>query len=109
MHKTLQIGVRNALCVAILSTFVGCAEQQTVSHPQAVTLQQTLPQAGPEATDAKGILQRMANYLAKTQTFSVNLSDSYDTVQTSGEKIEFAATRKVIVSRPNGLRVEREE
>jgi hypothetical protein len=109
MHKTLQIGVRNALCVAILSTLAGCAEQQTMSHPQAGIPQHNLPQAGPEATDAKGILLRMANYLAKAQSFSVKLNDSYDTVQTSGEKIEFAATRKVIVSRPNGLRVERED
>lgn len=108
MHKTLQPGIRNALCVAILSTLAGCAEQQTVSHPQAAISQQTLPQAGPEATDAKGILQRMANYLAKTPAFAVNLNDSYDTLQASGEKIEFSATRKVVVSRPNGLRVERE-
>jgi hypothetical protein len=108
MHKTLPLGIRNALCVAILSTLAGCAEQQTVSHPQAAISQQTLPQAGPEATDAKGILQRMADYLAKTPAFAVNLNDSYDTVQASGEKIEFSATRKIVVSRPNGLRVERE-
>ncbi|WP_026603408.1 DUF2092 domain-containing protein [Methylomonas sp. 11b] len=108
MYKTLQPGIRNALCVAILSILAGCAEQQTVSHPQAAISQQSLPQAGPEAIDAKGILQRMANYLAKTPAFAVNLNDSYDTVQASGEKIEFSATRKVVVSRPNGLRVERE-
>ncbi|MDT4290355.1 DUF2092 domain-containing protein [Methylomonas sp. MO1] len=108
MYKTLQPGIRNALCVAILSILAGCAEQQTVSHPQAAISHQSLPQAGPEATDAKGILQRMANYLAKTPAFAVNLNDSYDTVQASGEKIEFSATRQVVVSRPNGLRVERE-
>jgi len=109
MYKTLQTEVRNALCVAILLTFVGCADQQTVSQPQAAAFQQTLPQAGPEPADAKGILLRMANYLAKAQAFTVNLRDSYDAVQASGEKIEFAATRKLTVSRPNDLRVEREE
>lgn len=109
MRNTLQLGIRNALCAAILSILAGCAEQQTVSHPQAAISQQTLQEAGPEATDAKGILQRMANYLAKAPAFAVNLNDSYDTVQASGEKIEFSATRKVVVSRPNGLRVERED
>lgn len=109
MHKSLQLGISNALCVAILSTLAGCAEQQTVSHPPSWASQESTVQAGPEPMDAKGILLRMANYLAKTPTFAVNLSDTYDTVQPSGEKIEFAATRKVVVSRPNGLRVEREE
>ncbi|MDD1621446.1 MAG: DUF2092 domain-containing protein [Methylococcaceae bacterium] len=108
MYKTLQPGIRNALCVAILSTFVGCAEQQTVNHPSSWASQEPTVQAGPEPTDANGILSRMANYLAKTPVFAVNLNDSYDTVQASGEKIEFSATRKVVVSRPNGLRVERE-
>lgn len=108
MNKTLQTAMRTVLSASILTGLVGCAEQQTVDHPQSWASQQTLPQAGPEATDAKGILQRMANYLAKTQAFAVNLTDSYDTVQASGEKIEFSATRKVLVNRPNGLRVERE-
>lgn len=110
MNKTLQTAaIRTVLSASILTALVGCAEQQTVDHPQSWASRQTLPQAGPEATDAKGILLRMANYLAKTQAFAVNLSDSYDTVQATGEKIEFSATRKVVVSRPNGLRVEREE
>jgi hypothetical protein len=108
MYKTLQLGIRNALCVAILSTLMGCAEQQTVNQSSSWTSQEPTVQAGPEPTDAKGILLRMANYLAKTPAFAVNLNDSYDTVQASGEKIEFSATRKVVVSRPNSLRVERE-
>lgn len=109
MNKTLQTAIRIVLSASILTALAGCAEQQTVEHPQSRVSRQTLPQAGPEATDANGILLRMANYLAKTQAFAVNLSDSYDTVQATGEKIEFAATRKVVVSRPNGLRIEREE
>lgn len=109
MNTSLQTAIRCALCVTVLSTIVGCAEQQTLSQPQTLAAAEPVAQAGPEPSDAKGILLRMANYLAKTPTFAVNLSDSYDTVQASGEKIEFAANRKVIVSRPNGLRVEREE
>lgn len=109
MNKTLQTAIGSVLSASILTALVGCAEQQTVTHPQTSTAQEVGVQAGPEPTDAKGILLRMANYIAKAPNFTVNLSDSYDTVQASGEKIEFSATRKVIVSRPNGLRVEREE
>ncbi|MGZ4957839.1 MAG: DUF2092 domain-containing protein [Methylomonas sp.] len=97
--------------MAVLATTIGCAEHQTVSQPQSRTLQPQEPaqQAGPEPTEAKDILLRMANFLAKTPKFTVNISDSYDTVQTSGQKIEFADIRRVIVSRPDGLRVEHEE
>lgn len=109
MNTSLQTAIRCALCVTALSTILGCAEQQTLSEPQTLAATEPVAQTGPEPGDAKGILLRMANYLAKTPTFSVNLSDSYDTVQASGEKIEFTASRKVIVSRPNGLRVEHEE
>lgn len=108
MQKILHLGIRNALCVAILATLAGCAEQPTLKNPSDWAAQESTVQAGPEPTDAKGILLRMANYLAKTPAFTVNLADSYDVVQASGEKIEFSAVRKVALSRPNGLRVERE-
>ncbi|QPK63556.1 DUF2092 domain-containing protein [Methylomonas sp. LL1] len=109
MNKTLYFGIRNTLCVAVLATMMGCAEHQPAIQPQTFASQEMLPQAGVEPSDAKGILQRMANYLVKIPKFTVDLSDSYDTVQASGQKLEFAAIRKVIVNRPNGLRVEHEE
>jgi hypothetical protein len=109
MNKTLPTAIYAVLSASILTALAGCADQQSFTQPQSWAAQETGIQATtPEPTDANGILQRMANYLAKTQAFSVNLSDSYDTVQASGEKIEFSSTRKVLVSRPNGLRVEHE-
>jgi hypothetical protein len=62
-----------------------------------------------QAANAEAILKRMAEFLAKTQQFSVNLNDNFDVVQESGQKIEFGETRKITISRPNGLRVELEE
>jgi hypothetical protein len=109
MNKTLQTGIRSVLYVAILTTVVGCAEHQTAMQPQTSVADEIQPQTAPEPNDAKGILLRMAHYLAQAPKFSVNISDTYDTVQASGQKIEFAATRKVTLSRPNGLRVEHEE
>lgn len=109
MNKTLPTAIYAVLSASILTALAGCADQQSFTQPQSWAAQETGIQATtPEPTDANGILQRMANYLAKTQAFSVNLSDSYDTVQASGEKIEFSSNRKVLVSRPNGLRVEHE-
>ena len=56
--------------------------------------------------DAKAVLMRMANYLAKLPSFSVDVRDSYDTVQSTGQKIEYAGTRTITVVRPDRLRLE---
>lgn len=107
MTKTQQTGIRSAFCVAILAALTGCAEHQAVTSPQPLVL---APQAaGPEPTEAKAIMLRMANYLAQAPKFTVNMSDNYDTLQATGQKIEFGEKRKIVVSRPNGLRVEIEE
>ena len=59
--------------------------------------------------EAKAILMRMAEFMAKTRSFSVDVRDSYDVYQRSGQKIEFGETRKITVVRPDHLRVEIEE
>ena len=58
---------------------------------------------------AKAILMRMAEFMAKTRSFSVDVRDSYDVYQRSGQKIEFGETRKITVVRPDRLRVDIEE
>lgn len=57
---------------------------------------------------AAELLSGMADYLAGLPGFKVSLVGSYDTVQESGEKIEFNEIRQVTVSRPNLLRVEQQ-
>jgi len=59
-----------------------------------------------KSAEAEDVLMRMAEFLAKTPRFSFNLNSSYEVLQESGQKIEFGENRKVIVNRPNGLRVE---
>jgi hypothetical protein len=95
------------LCASVLSAAtVGCSENGTITRaPPAAQI--TNPQAEP--AKAEDILKRMAEFLAKTPQFSVNLSDNFDVVQESGQKIEFGESRKITVSRPNGLRVDLEE
>lgn len=77
--------------------------------------QEATPQAGAAGAaaaltstqvQARMILMRMATYLANAPAFSVNLLSSYDVVQSTGQKIEFLERRKVIVKRPDRLRVE---
>ena len=58
------------------------------------------------AIDAKSLLVGMAERLSKTNNFSVFMNISYDSVQASGQKIEFSELRKVQVHRPNHFRVD---
>jgi hypothetical protein len=63
-------------------------------------------QIEPKAMDA---LQKMAKYLGSTKQFSVAIRDGYDVVQKAGQKVEFGETRKIIVSRPDDLRIDVEK
>ncbi len=65
------------------------------------------------ATDAKkgeeqavAVLKRAATFLAQAKSFSVTIDAGFDAVQESGQKIEFGETRKVVLRRPNQLRVD---
>ena len=55
---------------------------------------------------AMGILKNMSEYVAKAERFSVTIRDGYDSVQESGQKIEYGEVRKVTISRPDHLRFE---
>jgi hypothetical protein len=100
--------IRTVLCVALLMVVAGCAGERAATRPESAAAQTSALQAVAEPTEPKAILMRMAEFLAKSPRFSVNLRTSYDVVQESGQKIEFGETRKVTVSRPDGLRVEAE-
>jgi len=60
-------------------------------------------------TQARAILMRMADYLAGQKAFSVSMRAGYDAVQKSGQKIEYSEARKIILSRPDRLRIEGED
>jgi hypothetical protein len=98
---------RSALWAFVPLILAGCAEEQAAIKPQALSAVGVA--ASPVAAnerDAKKILMSMAEFLAKTPRFSVNLTDSYEVLQDTGQKIEFGEIRRILVSRPNGLRVE---
>ena len=50
-------------------------------------------------------LQRMADFMAGLERFSVSIDSHYDVLQETGEKIEFAEKRSLTVLRPNHFRL----
>ena len=73
----------------------------------AVAKAETAASVSPK--EARAILLRMAEFMAKTGSFSVSVRDSYDVYQKSGQKIEFSEMRTITVARPDRLRIEVEE
>jgi hypothetical protein len=100
------LAARAVLSLALLAATPGCAERRAAARPEPAAAQEPAPRAAAEPAEAKAILLRMAEFLARTPRFSVKLEGGYDVVQASGQKIEFGENRTVTVSRPDGLRVE---
>jgi hypothetical protein len=78
------------LCVASVLT-------AGVAHAQA-----------PAQPDARKILLGMAEFLGTAERLSVTAHSAYDTVQASGQKIEWNEMRTLTLSRPDRLRMEAE-
>jgi hypothetical protein len=102
--KTKYPVVRTTLCVMVLAVTSVWAENQAVTPPESAA-KAPASLAAPEP-EAKDVLMRMAEFLAKTPRFSVNLKANYDVLQESGQMIDFFETLRITVSRPNDLRVD---
>jgi hypothetical protein len=89
--------------LAALMLFAGLAHAQKTAPAK-----KTQPVSESQA-QARAILTRMAEYLAGAKAFSVSMRAGYDAVQKSGQKIEFGETRKLVLSRPDRLRIEGED
>lgn len=111
--NTLNATLRGLTLAAFVSAaflsapFSAGAEATVTVTSEAVPPGAATP--GIVSPEAKAILMRMAEYMAKAPGFSVGLRSSYDVYQQSGEKIEFNQQRKITVVRPDRLRVEVQE
>jgi hypothetical protein len=62
--------------------------------------------ANEQQPDARGVMMKMADFLAKSPAWSVTVHTAYDAVQPDGYKVEWNEMRNVTLSRPDRLRVE---
>jgi hypothetical protein len=66
-------------------------------------------QAPTAPPDAKALILKMGEFLGKTQRLTTTVRSNYDTVQASGQKIEWNEVGTLTLSRPDRLRVETEK
>lgn len=72
----------------------------TAGEPLAATA--TVEEQDPQA---KAILLKMADFLAKAPAFSVTLRSGYDAIQADGQVIEFGERRRILLQRPDRVRI----
>lgn len=75
----------------------------------AVPVRAQQEEAAPAAAvpnEAESLLLKMADTLGKAEAFSVHIRTGYDSVQPSGQKIQYVESRDVLVKRPDKLRIE---
>ena len=109
MKTKRQTKIGTVLYVAVLIATMGWMQQHALADSEPLADPVENAQLSEEDAAAKDMLMQMAEFLSKTPQFSVNLKTSYDVLQESGQMIEFGESRKVIVSRPDGLRVDVEQ
>jgi hypothetical protein len=91
----VRIGVLLGWAVALLLTVAPGSAQQTGPTDQNKSEQQ-----------AMAVVKRMAEFLSQAQRFSLTVDIGFDAVQDNGQKIEFGETRKILLSRPDHLRID---
>lgn len=101
--------------LAATGLLLGSARSAAQARPEATTAEAVpAPRAATDAAPAAdvderalAVVRRAASFLREQQRFAVTVDTDYDAVQPrSGEKLEFGATRRVSVQRPDRIRVE---
>jgi len=101
MTNCLKPRWRGATMRALITAALLCgAADARATEPEAS------PPAPGDSQEARAILNEMATFLAAQKGFSVEIAAAHDTVQASGQKIEFLDKRKLTVRRPHDLRIE---
>lgn len=98
---SVQHGFMKALMFTVFVVATFCCSAVAVAKEE--------PVASVSPKEARAILIRMAEFMARTGSFSVSVRNSYDVYQKSGQKIEFSEMRTITVARPDRLRIEVEE
>jgi len=107
MNQTMW---RPVLTVALAFVFLGApvGAEQVKSKAKAGTAKSE-EQTKDVDERALTILKKANEFLAQAQQFSVTVVDGYDSVQPSGMKIEYGASRKYTIRRPTYVRIDTDQ
>jgi hypothetical protein len=64
------------------------------------------PEVSVEDQAARALLLRMADFIARAPAVSVTMRSGYDAIQADGQRIEFGERRRILMQRPDKMRVD---
>jgi hypothetical protein len=65
------------------------------------------PEMVEQDAQARNIVLDIARFIAQVPVFSFTIRSGYDAIQPDGQSIEFGDYRRILMDRPNGMRVDR--
>lgn len=101
--------------MTMMPKFLSLSVQWTMQWTLGAALAAALSLAATPATaqgaapgdDARAILKRMTDYIASQQLIAARYDSSIEAVTTQGQKISFNSTGRIVLQRPDKLRVSR--
>ena len=103
MKEIARLGLVRPLWAAFAALAVVLALSAAPALAATKAPATTSPKVDPEA---RAILFKMADFLAKAPAFSVTIRSGYDAIQSNGQPIEFGERRRILLQRPDRLRVD---
>jgi len=99
IHERKHRLVRPAAVLAVLTIAVAVGPVRA-AEPTSV------PEASAQDSAGRTLLLGMAEFMARAPAMSVTMRSSYDAIQADGQRIEFGERRRILMQRPDKLRVD---
>lgn len=89
-----------------LAIACACALAQLLTGSLVIAQQITPADSKQSEEQAMAVVKRIADFLSHSQSFSVTAEIGFDAVQQFGQKIEYGESRKIVLRRPDHLRID---
>ena len=99
IHGKIHGLARPAALLAILAVAVTVGPVRAADPTPA-------PEVSAQDRTARVLLIGMADFMARAPAMSVTMRSSYDAIQADGQRIEFGERRRILMQRPDKLRVD---
>jgi len=99
IHGKIHGLARPAALLAILAVAVTVGPVRAADPTPA-------PEVSAQDRAARVLLLGMADFMARAPAMSVTMRSSYDAIQADGQRIEFGERRRILMQRPDKLRVD---
>jgi len=99
IHEKIHGLARPAALLAVLAVAVAAGPVRAADPTPA-------PEVSAQDRAARVLLLGMADFMARAPAMSVTMRSGYDAIQADGQRIEFGERRRILMQRPDKLRVD---